>query len=139
MTGCEKSDLLNSSISDELFSEIVKYTHPVGKAIIFDKDDITEFDVNWDRVLLKTNYTGYEYCCNEFIVPIETVENIPMEILALDFLKRLKKKYIDVVLVVYSFVHDGNLEFRFHVFREDEGIWIDDFNWITNPFLCIKG
>ena len=136
----KECDSLTTLVCDEIFSPIVKCTHPVGEAIIYDEDEITEFDVNWNRVFeLRINYTGYEFTCNEFIVPFEKIQNIPIDFLAVEFLKRLKKKFIDMVFVVYFFVHDGNLEFRFHVFREEDGIWISDFDDFKCPFLCIKG
>lgn len=136
----EECDLLTTSVCDEIFSPIVECTHPVGKTIIYDEDEITEFDVNWNRVFeRRINYTGYEFTCNEFIVPFENVQNIPMDFLAIEFLKRLKKKFIDMVFVVYFFVHDGNLEFRFHVFREEDGFWISNFDSFKCPLVCIKG
>ncbi len=136
----ENINSLVTMIGDEMFSSIIKYTHRVGKTVIFDEDNIKESDINWERILRFTNnYTGYEIGCNEFSFPIDKTENIPIDLLSLDFLGRLKEKFSDVEFVVYFIINDKKLEFRFHVFRENEGFWIDDFNKIEYPFLCVKG
>ena len=136
----ENADSLITPISDEVFSSIIGCIHSVGNTVIFDEDDITESDVNWERIFRFTNnYTGYEIGCNEFTIPIEKVENISIYLLAVNFLERLKNKFSNIEFVVYFIVKNQNLEFRFHVFREDEGFWISNFKDIKYSLLCIKG
>jgi len=138
--GIENGNSLVTMIGDEIFSSIIEYTHRLGETIIFDEDNINESDINWERIFRFTNnYTGYEIGCNEFSVPIDKVENISIDLLALDFLNRLKEKFSGVEFVVYFIVNHKKLEFRFHEFRENEGFWINDFNEIKYPFLCVKG
>ena len=136
----ENIDSLINSIGDEIFTSIINFIHPVGQTVIYDEDSLNETDVNWERVFKFTNnFTGYEVGCNEFTVPIEKIENIPIDLLALNFLDRLKKKFADIVFVVYFILHDENLEFRFHMFRDDEGYWLSDFKKINYPLICLKG
>ncbi len=122
------STIKNDQIHDELnavINSIISNVKLIKNCTIYDTDNITDEDVNLDTVLKYVgDLTGYEMGCNEF--RFENTGDIPFLTVATYFLSQLKKKFAERIFVVYVLVENDVFFVRFHTFRKNEGIWLNE-------------
>ena len=71
------------------------------------------------------DWTGYEVSCNELRFSRKLINPNVFFTLAEKLSEMLLQKYAKKV-VIYIIMHDNEVELRFHVYREKEGLWLDE-------------
>lgn len=128
----------NSQI-DKILYEIIDKTKIIKNCIIYDKDGTLKEDkINFSKIIyFFGDWTGYEVSCNELI--FERQKILPNYFLALanKLSYLLSQKYDGKKIVIYISLSDDEIELRFHTYREDERLWLDeDLNKYDKPILC---
>lgn len=130
---------LNSHM-EEIINNIVNETKIVKDCIVYDKGgDIQENQIDFEKVISFTgDLTGYEVSLNEFRLDTDIVPVRCCPILGDKLYDELSQKYSQKKFVVYISVYDEFIELRFHSYREEDGLWLDEnLNKYTEPILCI--
>ena len=82
--------------------------------------------------------TGYEVDSNEIIIDKEDIDESCHMALADVLIDELQRKYSGKKFVVYILDMDEYIAVRFHTYREDEGLWLDeDLNKYDEPILYV--
>lgn len=112
---------------DAIVNRIVDKIKIINNCIIYDQDGtLRESRVNFDRVLkMFGDWTGYEVSCNELRFSRKLINPNVFFTLAEQLSEMLLQKYAKKV-VIYIIMHDNEVELRFHVYREKEGLWLDE-------------
>ena len=124
---------------DKILHEIIDKTKMIKDCIIYDKDGTLEEDnINFNRIIdFFGDWTGYEVSCNELIFEKQKILPKYFSALANRLSHLLSQKYGVKRIVVYISLCDDEIELRFHTYREDERLWLDeDLNKYDNPILC---
>ncbi len=134
------SDIKTDEIQNELITlmdHIVSNIRLIKDCTIYDTDNIVDEDVNLEVILkLVGDLTGYEMGCNEFRFETNGTESFLS--IATYFLNQLKRKFYERKFVVYVFVENTVFFLRFHTFRENEGIWVNnDLEQYENAVMYI--
>lgn len=124
---------------DEIIYEIIDKSKIIRNCIIYDKDGtLKEDNINLSKIIyFFGDWTGYEVSCNELI--FERQKILPNYFLSLanKLSYLLSQKYVGKKIVIYISLSDDEIELRFHTYREDEGLWLDeDLNKYDKPILC---
>lgn len=127
-----------SSQIDLIVKRIVEKTRLIKDCIIFDEDEsLDEKKINFHVIMKFVNdWTGYEVSCNELKF---SLSEIPVNQF-LDFIEKmnfsLSQKYKKRKFVIILWVCDGEIDLRFHTYRKNEGLWLDeDLDSYLNPIL----
>lgn len=134
----EENQECNSQIEKILY-EIIDKTKMLKDCIIYDKDGtLKEENIDFDRIInFFGDLTGYEVSCNELIFERQEILPKYFSILANRLSYLLSQKYDIKRIVVYVSLCDDEIELRFHTYREDEKLWLDeDLNKYDTPILC---
>ena len=121
-----------------IVNQIVNNTKIIKGCIIFDKDGTLEEDkINFTRILkMVGDKTGYEVSCNEFRFSQEMLGTNEILMLADKLSKSLSQKCTKIIVVYIALCND-EIELRFHSYRKDEGLWLDnDLDQYDIPILC---
>ena len=124
--------------NDVMIREIINKTKKIRNCIIYDEDNTLEEEkIHFDRIVkMYGDWTGYEVSCNEIVFDAETIEEKYYLTFAENLRKVLSEKYARNV-VVYLIKSDNLIELRYHSYREDEDLWLDDNLDIYNDaILC---
>lgn len=124
---------------DAILDEIVCKTKKIKDCVIYDKDGTLEEEkINFNRIIqFVGDRTGYEASCNE--LRFERHKIFPCQFLALanELSHMLSEKYNGKKIVVYISLYEDDLEVRFHTYRKNERLWLDeDLNKYDRPILC---
>ncbi|MGN0294648.1 MAG: hypothetical protein ACI4D3_11670 [Lachnospiraceae bacterium] len=133
----QKSNQISSEI-DLIVERIVEKTRLIKDCIIFDEDEsLDEKQIDFHVIMKFVNdWTGYEVSCNELKF---SLSEIPVNQF-LDFIEKmnfsLSQKYKKRKFVIILCVCDGEIDLRFHTYRKNEGLWLDeDLDSYLNPIL----
>lgn len=123
-----------------ILDNILKKTRRIQESVIYDEDEIDESTINFERVFkFVGDWTGYEISCNE--IRIENIMLSPNQYVTFANMlqKMLKNKYKDKDFVVYICLNDDYIEIRFHIYRENEGFWLNEnLNMYNSPILYVR-
>lgn len=113
---------------DEILYEIIDKTKIIKNCIIYDKDGtLKEDEINFSKIMyFFGDWTGYEVSCNELI--FERQKILPNYFLALakKLSYLLSQKFDEKKIVIYISLSDDEIDLRFHTYREDERLWLDE-------------
>lgn len=117
---------------------LVQSTKLIKDCVIFDETNkLDENKINFVQVLkFFKDWTGYEIGCNELRI---SISEIPyqgfmyfVEKLNADLVKKYKGRKFGIILSIVN----QEIDLRFHIYRADEGLWLDkDLNKYSNPIL----
>ena len=131
----EKPDFLDI---DTIVKGIVDKTKLIKNCVIFDEDgSLDEKEIHFDKIMkFVENWTGYEYSCNEISINKYNISANQFLILAEKMYTTLSQKYCGKKFVVIIYVTDEVIDLRFHTYRRNDGIWIDEnLNNYDSPVL----
>ena len=118
----EKKGLQAEMIS----KQVIKKTRLIRNCVIFDKNGtLNEERMNFDRIL-KIVGAGYEVSSNELRF---SEGEIPrnQSLYFVDCLNlELSRKYGERKFGIIISLYDGSIDLRFHTYREEEGLWLDN-------------
>lgn len=123
---------------DDILHEVISKTKKVRDCIVYDSHgEIEEEKINFDIIMqFVGDWTGYEVNCNELRCEKQKISPSYYSILAERVGGMLSQQYEGNRIVVYILLYDNDLELRFHTFRKDEGLWLDeDLNTYDRPIL----
>lgn len=124
---------------DKILYEIIDKTKIIKDCIIYDKDGtLKEDNINFNRIIdFFGDWTGYEVSCNELIFERQKILPKYFSAFANRLSYLLSQKYDVKRIVVYISVCYDKIELRFHTYRENERLWLDDdLNKYDKPILC---
>ena len=124
---------------DDVLKKIVDKTKIIKNCIVYDEDGALEEEkINFDRIIhFVGDKTGYEVSCNELRFSRQKIHPCQFPVLARKLSDMLFQKYNPQKIVVYISLYDDEFELRFHTYREDEKLWLDeDLNKYDKPILC---
>lgn len=127
-----------SKMDDTILNEIVNKTKIIKECIIYDKDGTLEEEkINFNRILqFFGDWTGYEASCNELRFERQKILPSQFLVLANDLSHMLSQKCNGKKIVVYISLYDDEIEVRFHIYRKEEQLWLDeDLNKYDLPIL----
>ena len=144
------NDMMNAMLEDDkraesclkldaILGEIVSKTKKIKDCIIYDKDGTLEEEkINFNRIIqFVGDWTGYEVSCNELRFERKSIPQSQFLVLASSLSDMLSQKFNGKKIVVYISLCDNEIELRFHTYRKDEGLWLDeDLNKYDMPILC---
>ncbi|MDO4504233.1 MAG: hypothetical protein Q4B84_03740 [Clostridia bacterium] len=140
------NDLMKAKIKNQkcttkynsTIQKIIKSTRIIEDLIIFDENrEFDKFNIDFDAInKIYGDRTGYEIACNEIRIDIKnfsTAQIIPfLTDISAEFVKIYNKK-----IVLYMQCLNDCFELRFHTFREDESLWLnEDLNVYDIPIIC---
>lgn len=122
-----------------LINSIVGKTRAIQCCVIYDEENIEESKIDFKRIFkFVNNWTGYEISCNEIRIEKKDLPSNQYVAFANMFAESLKKNYTSNNFVVYMIVDDDYIELRFHIYREDEGLWLNsNLNVYNCPILYV--
>ena len=122
------SQCVCSTQVEEVVQSVIGHVHLIKDCIIYDeRGEIKEGSINFERILRFVGYwTGYEVSCREIRF---SRERIPKEQM-MDFMRKIRDGLSQIIhgekVVVYISLFEGELELRFHRYRENERAWLAD-------------
>lgn len=122
-----------------IIDKIINNTKPVKEAIIYDTEGIDESLIDFKRVFKYTDdWTGYEIMCNEISIPHSALPVSQYTIFAKQLKEALQFKFAGKRFVIYLCIKNEFVELKFHTYREDEGLWLDEnLNVYDSPVLLV--
>lgn len=123
-----------------ILEDILKKTRKIKESIIYDEEKIDESAIDFKRVFkFVDDWTGYEISCNEIRIEKVMLSTNQYVTFANTLGEMLKNKYKERDFVVYICLNDDYIEIRFHVYRENEGLWLNgNLNMYNNPILYVQ-
>ena len=118
----EKKGLQAEMIS----KQVIKKTRLIRNCVIFDKNGtLNEERMNFDRIL-KIVGAGYEVSSNELRfsegeIPRNQILYF-VDCLNLELSRKYGERKFGIIISVY----DESIDLRFHTYREEEGLWLDN-------------
>ena len=118
----EKQGLQAKMIS----KEVIKKTRLIRNCVIFDENGtLNEERMNFDRIL-KIVGAGYEVSSNELRfskgeIPRNQILYF-VDCLNLELSRKYRERKFGIIISLY----DGSIDLRFHTYREEEGLWLDN-------------
>ncbi len=118
----EKQGLQAKMIS----KEVIKKTRLIRNCVIFDENGtLNEERMNFDRIL-KIVGAGYEVSSNELRfskgeIPRNQILYF-VDCLNLELSRKYGERKFGIIISLY----DGSIDLRFHTYREEEGLWLDN-------------
>ena len=118
----EKKGLQAEMIS----KQVIKKTRLIRNCVIFDKNGtLNEERMNFDRIL-KIVGAGYEVSSNELRfskgeIPRNQILYF-VDCLNLELSRKYGERKFGIIISLY----DGSVDLRFHTYREEEGLWLDN-------------
>lgn len=118
----EKKGLQAEMIS----KQVIKKTRLIRNCVIFDKNGtLNEERMNFDRIL-KIVGAGYEVSSNELRfskgeIPRNQILYF-VDCLNLELSRKYGERKFGIIISLY----DGSIDLRFHTYREEEGLWLDN-------------
>ena len=118
----EKQGLQAKMIS----KEVIKKTRLIRNCVIFDENGtLNEERMNFDRIL-KIVGAGYEVSSNELRfskgeIPRNQILYF-VDCLNLELSRKYGERKFGIIISLY----DGSVDLRFHTYREEEGLWLDN-------------
>ena len=118
----EKQGLQAKMIS----KEVIKKTRLIRNCVIFDENGtLNEERMNFDRIL-KIVGAGYEVSSNELRfskgeIPRNQILYF-VDCLNLELSRKYRERKFGIIISVY----DESIDLRFHTYREEEGLWLDN-------------
>ena len=123
---------------DNILREIVSKTKIIRNCVIYDKDKtLEEKQINFNKIIqFFGDWTGYEVSCNELIFERNSIHSNQFLVLASRLSNMLSQKFNGKEIVVYILLSEKEIELRFHTYRENENLWLDeDLNKYDVPIL----
>ena len=124
---------------DAILRKIVSKTKKINDCIVYDEEGTMEEEkINFDKIIqFVGDWTGYEASCNELRFESNSISQSQFLVLASSLSNMLSQKFNGKEIVVYILLCDNEIELRFHTYRDNEGLWLDDdLNKYDNPILC---
>ena len=118
----EKQGLQAKMIS----KQVIKKTRLIRNCVIFDENGtLNEERMNFDRIL-KIVGAGYEVSSNELRfsegeIPRNQILYF-VDCLNLELSRKYGERKFGIIISLY----DGSIDLRFHTYREEEGLWLDN-------------
>ena len=118
----EKKGLQAEMIS----KQVIKKTRLIRNCVIFDENGtLNEERMNFDRIL-KIVGAGYEVSSNELRfskgeIPRNQILYF-VDCLNLELSRKYRERKFGIIISVY----DESIDLRFHTYREEEGLWLDN-------------
>ena len=118
----EKKGLQAEMIS----KQVIKKTRLIRNCVIFDENGtLNEERMNFDRIL-KIVGAGYEVSSNELRfskgeIPRNQILYF-VDCLNLELSRKYRERKFGIIISLY----DGSIDLRFHTYREEEGLWLDN-------------
>ena len=118
----EKQGLQAEMIS----KQVIKKTRLIRNCVIFDENGtLNEERMNFDRIL-KIVGAGYEVSSNELRfsegeIPRNQILYF-VDCLNLELSRKYGERKFGIIISLY----DGSIDLRFHTYREEEGLWLDN-------------
>lgn len=118
----EKKGLQAEMIS----KQVIKKTRLIRNCVIFDENGtLNEERMNFDRIL-KIVGAGYEVSSNELRfsegeIPRNQILYF-VDCLNLELSRKYGERKFGIIISLY----DGSIDLRFHTYREEEGLWLDN-------------
>ena len=118
----EKKGLQAEMIS----KQVIKKTRLIRNCVIFDENGtLNEERMNFDRIL-KIVGAGYEVSSNELRfskgeIPRNQILYF-VDCLNLELSRKYGERKFGIIISLY----DGSVDLRFHTYREEEGLWLDN-------------
>ena len=125
---------------ESIIRNIVDHVKEVYQCNVYDPSgDIQEDQIDLEKIILFSgDMTGYEVDSNEIIIDKEDIYESCHMALADVLIDELQRKYSGKKFVVYILDMDESIAVRFHTYREDEGLWLDeDLNKYDEPILYV--
>ncbi len=122
------SQCVCSTQVEEVVQSVIGRVHLIKDCIIYDeRGEIKEESINFERILrFVGDWTGYEVSCSEIRFPRERIPKEQM----MDFMRKIRDGLSRIIhgekVVVYISLFEGELELRFHRYRENERAWLAD-------------
>ena len=120
----EKKGLQAEMIS----KQVIKKTRLIRNCVIFDENGtLNEERMNFDRILkIVGDWTGYEVSSNELRfsegeIPRNQILYF-VDCLNLELSRKYGERKFGIIISVY----DESIDLRFHTYREEEGLWLDN-------------
>lgn len=123
---------------DAVLREIESKTKLIKDCIIYDKSgDLDEEKINFSKIMqFVGDLTGYEVSCNELRFDKAYISPGQFELLA-DRLNEMLSEKFNRKTVIYISLPEDKIELRFHTYRENEGLWLNEnLNSYDVPILC---
>ncbi len=122
-----------------IIDRIINNTKPIKEAIVYDTEGIDESLVDFKKIFEYVNdWTDYEIMCNEILIPFSDLPVSQYTIFAKQLKEALQFKFDGKRFVIYLFIKNEFIELRFHIYREDEGLWLDEnLNVYDSPVLLV--
>lgn len=123
---------------DAILESIVDRTKKIRDCILYDSDgSLEEEKINFTRILqFVGDWTGYEASCNELRFERKSIPQSQFLLLASRLSDMLTHKFNGRKMVVYVSLYDDEIELRFHTYRKNEGLWLnEDLNKYDIPIL----
>ena len=120
----EKKGLQAEMIS----KQVIKKTGLIRNCVTFDENGtLNEERMNFDRILkIVGDWTGYEVSSNELRfsegeIPRNQILYF-VDCLNLELSRKYGERKFGIIISLY----DGSIDLRFHTYREEEGLWLDN-------------
>lgn len=118
----EKKGLQAEMIS----KQVIKKTRLIRNCVIFDENGtLNEERMNFDRIL-KIVGAGYEVSSNELRFSEKEIPRNQIlyfvDCLNLELSRKYRERKFGIIISVY----DESIDLRFHTYREEEGLWLDN-------------
>lgn len=112
---------------DNILKEVVDKTKIIKDSIIYDKDgSLEEENINFTKIIQMTgDWTGYEASCNELRFDSNIICPSQFQELANRLNYMLSQKHEGRKMVVYISMYGEDIELRFHTYRENETMWLE--------------
>ena len=126
---------------NSIIDRITHNTKTIKESIVYDTEGIDESLVDFKRIFKYVDdWTGYEIMCNEILVHSSELPVSQYIVFAKKLQDSLQSKFAGKRFVIYLCVKKDFIELRFHTYRKNEGLWLNDnLNEYDNPILCFLG
>jgi len=123
---------------DVIVNEILSRTKIIKNCIIYDEEgDLVKENINFNNIIrFFGDWTGYEVSCNELRFERQGGFSSQMLVFVSKLSYMLSQKYNGKKFVIYISLCDDEIELRFHTYRKDEPLWLDeDLDKYDRPIL----
>ena len=135
----DTAKVYDDKVIEQVCYDILSKIKQVGDCIVYDECNALDSKTNSEEEITKRygDRTGFEIWYNEIRLSRYKNFNIGYILPFLDAIKhKMKTKYPRLYCYVIYVTETQDIDFRFHVYREEEGMWLDDnIEEETNPLL----
>ena len=131
----------NSREYNNIVDRVIYNTKAIKESIVYDTEGIDESLVDFKRIFKHVDdWTGYEIMCNEILLQSSDLPAFQYTAFCKKLHDSLQSKFVGKRFVIYLCVKKDFIELRFHTYRENEGLWLNEnLNEYNDPILCFLG